>query len=89
MYASSNPASKIDFFNSENQRKLDVSKHKILVDIGVITSPPMYAPVKVRRKNNLQPELHSLVQKYFKQKEMRENEEENYLVVGTDNKLYC
>jgi hypothetical protein len=66
MYLVDYIASKIDFFNSENQRKLDVSKHKILMDIGVIPSPHKNPPIKTRRKNNLPPEVHSLVQKYFR-----------------------
>lgn len=29
-------SSKVDFFNSENQRRLDLSKRKIMVDLGLL-----------------------------------------------------
>lgn len=59
------------------------------MDIGVVPSPPKIAPIKMKRRHNLPAEVHSLVQKYFKLKEMQECEEENYMVVGSDNKMYC
>lgn len=55
MYYTQYSASKIDFFNPENQRKLDVSKRKIMMDIGVIPSPRKEKPSSMRRKHNLGP----------------------------------
>lgn len=48
-----------------------MSKQKKLIDIGVIPTPKPKL-VKMKTKYNLPPNMHTLVQKYFKFKEMRE-----------------
>jgi len=82
MYQSYNSASKIDFFDAENQRKLDLSKRKIMRDIGVIPSARKESYVGFKNKCSLGVEIQSLINKYLMKKELKENEEENYMVIG-------
>jgi hypothetical protein len=80
-------ASKIDFFNPNNQHKLDVSKNNILKYSGARPIPPKPKPEPVRRKHSLPPALHLLVQQYLKKREQREDEEEA-MVPLSDRKKY-
>lgn len=82
-------ASKIDFFDPANQRKLDLSKQKILSEVGAIPAAPKQRPLCMRRRHRLAPDVHCLVQKYLRVKEEREEEESAYMVVGPENLLYC
>jgi hypothetical protein len=64
MYIKYYIASKIDFFNAENQRKLDISKRKILIDTGLVPSPPKKRIKSLKTNKNISPSLHLLLQRY-------------------------
>lgn len=64
-----NEASKIDFFDSSNQHKLDISKNKILKYSGALLLEPKPKPVTVKLKHKLPPALHLLVKQFIKNRE--------------------
>lgn len=88
MYIYAKVASKIDFFNDENQRKLEVSRNNILKYIGA-GKPLVKAPtISLKRRNkSISPSLHQLVNKFIVKKEEKEEEEERMISICDKNKV--
>ena len=88
MYIYAKVASKIDFFDDENQRKLEVSRNNILKYIGA-GKPLVKAPtISLKRRNkSMSPSLHHLVNKFIVKKEEKEEEEERLISICDKNKV--
>jgi hypothetical protein len=61
-------ASKVDFFSTRNQKRLDIQKRKMLVDLGMLKleKPPIYTG---RKDSAPSPEVYKLLEKYISHKE--------------------
>ena len=46
-------ASKIDFFNPFNQKRLDIQKRKVFIDLGIIKKekPPVFCAKKITKSS--------------------------------------
>ena len=66
-----------------------MSRQKIARDRGgVVYQHNKPEPMRVKRRGRLPPEVHQLVHKYLRKKEMNEVEEDGFMIVGPEKKLY-